>query len=95
MSQGKSAVPFPAIIPHEDIISPLELARRLKVKPSTISEWMRNKGSARALPYFRVGRFLRFSWREISDWLLAQRERGDRLAHVGGRKPKRTRKVPS
>ena len=72
--------------PLSDIVSPIKLATILEVKPTTIYEWMRRKDLPDALPYFRVGRFLRFSLAEVNAWMVRQRKAGDPMAHIGGRK---------
>lgn len=95
------SAPVVAVSPLADILTPDELAKALKVKVSTIYEWMRRKDTDGALPYFRVGRFLRFSRAEVSAWMLKRRKAGDALAHVGGRRrgdarnslPRKTRRT--
>jgi hypothetical protein len=67
----------PAVVRPEDILTPAEVAARLKVKPSWIFEQTRIRGKIRnkgkpPLPYHRVGKFLRFHWPEVSAWWLLQ-----------------------
>lgn len=91
MSRNKSELVPVSFINPADIIDPVELAQRLRVKPTTIYEWMRRRDAPDALPYFRVGRFLRFRWSEVSQWLLSSRAKPDRLGHIGGRRRKKMR----
>lgn len=54
------------VIDPADILTPDELAARLKVKRSWIYERARR---GEALPHFKMGRYLRFSWTAVSAWL--------------------------
>jgi excisionase family DNA binding protein len=57
-----------------DILTPKELSKRLKVPLSWIYEKSRERGiHGRALPVLRCGRYLRFDWNAVSEWL----RRGD------------------
>jgi hypothetical protein len=50
------------------ILTPAQLAQRLQVTPS----WIRQKCRSRCgnpLPHFRIGRYVRFDWLAVSDWL--------------------------
>ncbi len=60
-----------------DILTPKELAARLKVKPGWIYEQMR-PACKNPPPVLRVGRFLRFSWTAICEWLQAAPQAGNR-----------------
>jgi len=51
-------------IAPEDILTPEELAKRPQVPVGWIY-----KHSANGLPVLRCGRYLRFSWREVCEWL--------------------------
>jgi hypothetical protein len=64
MNHGKALDP-------NDILTPQELAGRLKVSVSWIYEKARARGQYQGepLPCLRVGRYLRFSWPEIVEWL--------------------------
>jgi hypothetical protein len=53
-----------------DILTPQQLAERLKVAVSWIYEKSRARGNGRnPLPVLRCGRYLRFSWPDVCDWL--------------------------
>jgi hypothetical protein len=65
--QGSSSL----VLSPADILTPKELAARLKVKPTWIYEHLRQR-SADSLPGFRCGRYLRFNWPQVSAWLLRQ-----------------------
>lgn len=57
-------------IPPSDIIVPEELARRLQVTVSWVYEKCRKGGKhGKPLPVLRCGRYLRFSWVEVCEWL--------------------------
>jgi hypothetical protein len=54
-----------------DILTPEELADRLKVGLNWVYEKCRKRGKHGGvpLPCLRVGRYLRFSWPDVCDWL--------------------------
>lgn len=81
------AVESPVTSPLDpaDILDIKELSKRLRVRPSCIHEWLRKRGTPDCLPVFKLGRHLRFSWREVSVWILSQRNKRGR----GGRPPAR------
>jgi hypothetical protein len=54
-----------------DILTPVELASRLKVKPGWIYEQMR-PSRKNPLPTLRAGHFLRFSWTAVCAWMQGQ-----------------------
>jgi hypothetical protein len=62
-----ASIPF---IPS-DILTPAELASRLKVKPGWVYEQMR-PWRKNPLPTLRAGRFLRFSWAAVCVWMQGQ-----------------------
>ena len=52
----------------DDILTPEELAKRLKL-PVT---WVREKTRSRCpdpMPCFRIGRYVRFDWKRVAEWL--------------------------
>ena len=56
----------------DDILTPEQLAERLQVKKSWVFEQTRNRAkvrNARPLPCIRLGKYLRFSWVQVSEWL--------------------------
>ncbi len=54
----------------EDILTPRELSKRLKLPVSWIYEKSRKGGNhGKPLPTLRCGRYLRFSWPDIVAWL--------------------------
>jgi hypothetical protein len=55
----------------KDILTPGELAKRLKVSVNWVYEKSRNRGhhSGTPLPCLRVGRYLRFAWPDIVAWM--------------------------
>jgi len=60
----------------EEILTPQEVAVRLKVKPSWIYEQTRHRGRLRntdPLPHRKMGRYLRFVWTEVVEWFERQR----------------------
>jgi hypothetical protein len=67
----------PAHWKASDILTPEELAERLKVGVSWVYEQTRQRASRRnsdPLPCIRMGKYLRFYWPDVSDWLQGQRE---------------------
>lgn len=51
-----------------DILTPQELAKRLKVPLS----WVYKKAEARGakpLPVLRIGRYIRFCWPDVVEWM--------------------------
>jgi hypothetical protein len=68
-----------AVFDYNDLLTPEELAARLKVKPSWVYEQTRVRGKIRnsdALPHRKMGRYLRFNWPEVTEWL--DRQKGGR-----------------
>jgi hypothetical protein len=55
----------------EDILTPEELAQRLKVNIGWVYEKsrLRGKNNGTPLPTLRMGRYLRFSWPDVVEWL--------------------------
>jgi excisionase family DNA binding protein len=61
-----AAMPAPtAALDARDILTPKELAERLKVKTS----WVYKASAAGTIPVLRVGNYLRFDWNAVSAWL--------------------------
>jgi hypothetical protein len=58
----------------ENILTVGQLAERLKVRPNWVYEMSRKRGrrGAKPLPCLRVGRYLRFYWPDVCDWLRCQ-----------------------
>jgi predicted DNA-binding transcriptional regulator AlpA len=55
-----------------DILTPQQLADRLQVSKSWVFEQTRNRSKVRnkrPLPCLRLGKYLRFSWAAVSEWL--------------------------
>jgi excisionase family DNA binding protein len=52
----------------QDILTPKQLAERLKVKPGWVYERLR-PGKPNPLPVIKMGRYLRFHWPAVSAWL--------------------------
>lgn len=61
-----------------DILTPEELAERLKVKVNWVYEKSRTRGKhgGAPLPCLRMGRYLRFYWPDICDWLRSNSSAG-------------------
>ena len=83
------AVAVPPIDPA-DLLDLPELSRRLRVKQSCVHEWLRKRGTPNCIPCFKLGRHLRFSWLEVSAWILAQR---NQKGAGGRRKIKKTKQA--
>jgi hypothetical protein len=62
----------PNVLEPTDLLTPDELASRLKVSKNWISEQTRARGQTRRgkpLPFVRCGKFLRFIWPDVVQWL--------------------------
>ncbi len=57
-----------------DILTPTELAERLRVPLSFVYEKSRTRGNqgGNPLPVLRCGRYLRFSWPDVCEWLRSE-----------------------
>jgi hypothetical protein len=56
----------------EDLLTPVELAERLKVSASWVFEQTRQRAKIRnksPLPCIRLGKYLRFSWPQVCEWM--------------------------
>ena len=65
-------MPTMSTINHADLLTPGELAERLKVPQS----WVYEKTRARSrdpLPVIRLGKYMRFHWPDVSVWLDGHR----------------------
>jgi excisionase family DNA binding protein len=58
----------PSILSPADILTPEELAKRLKVPLTWVYEKQRPKHK-NPIPTLRIGRYLRFNWADVSAWL--------------------------
>ena len=59
-----------SVIAAADILTPAELSARLKLPLSWIYEKSRKRGEYdNPLPTLRCGRYLRFDWRAVCEWL--------------------------
>ena len=57
---------------HHDLLTPAELAERLKVPKSWVFEQTRQRAkvrNAKPLPCIRLGKYLRFSWPKVCEWM--------------------------
>jgi predicted DNA-binding transcriptional regulator AlpA len=55
-----------------DILTPDELAARLKVKRTWIYKRMRQRNSGNPLPGLKLGKYWRFHWPSVCEWLQKQ-----------------------
>jgi hypothetical protein len=60
----------------EDILTPEQLAERLQVGVGWVYEKSRTRGkhNGTPLPCLRMGRYLRFSWPDVVEWMRAERK---------------------
>jgi predicted DNA-binding transcriptional regulator AlpA len=63
-----------ATLKPEDILTPEELAARLKVRKTWVYEQTRSRNQ-NPLPRLNMGRYLRFDWAKVVEWLT--QEKGD------------------
>jgi excisionase family DNA binding protein len=62
-----------ATLKPEDILTPEELAARLKVPKSWVYEKTRSRGrNQNPLPCLRLGRYIRFDWTKVVEWLTQE-----------------------
>jgi hypothetical protein len=71
------------VLIQDEILSPEELADRLKVSVGWVRE--QSRGSTRCrlndpLPFIKLGKYLRFNWREVCEWQTRQENGGRQCA---------------
>ena len=83
MLTKKSAISVPVVpsLDPPDIMTPEEVAAMLKVQPTWVYEKLRHRRKARSLPAFKIGRYLRFSRREVLAWVESTR-----ISHAAGKR---------
>jgi excisionase family DNA binding protein len=64
-------------VPNDDLATVSQIAEFLQVPNSWVYERTRRRGIER-IPFFKLGKYLRFSRSEVFDWV--QRQRGNSLA---------------
>ena len=65
------ANPMSVTLKPEDILTPKELAARLKVRKTWVYEQTRSR-SPIPLPRLNMGRYLRFDWVKVVEWLTRE-----------------------
>lgn len=59
-----------------ELLTPAQLAKKLQVKVSWVYEKTRNQGlDKHPLPVLRCGKYLRFLWPEVVEWLKENRKK--------------------
>ncbi len=59
-----------SVVPSDEILTPAEVAARLKVPPKTVYEFTRKRQGGRVpLKALRAGKFLRFRWADVLHWM--------------------------
>jgi len=67
----------PAVFkPEESFLTVNDVSEYLKIKASTLYQWVASGG----IPFFRLGRLIRFRKEEIDVWLESQRGQGQKPA---------------
>lgn len=69
--------PSAAALDPQDLLTPKQLADRLQVPKSWVFEQTRKRAKTRnsnPLPCIRLGKYLRFSWIQVSEWLLTNKD---------------------
>ena len=62
----------PTRLDPQDILTPQQLADRLQVSKSWVFEQTRNRAKVRnknPLPCIRLGKYIRFSWVQVCEWM--------------------------
>ena len=68
-----------ATLKPEDILTPEELAARLKVPKSWVYEKTRSRDrNQNPLPCLRLGRYIRFDWTKVVEWLTQEKANSKR-----------------
>ncbi len=62
----------------EEFLTVHELAHQLKVPPSWVYDQVR--GESDPLPHYKMGKYLRFLWSEVSAWVERRHQRGPKVA---------------
>jgi hypothetical protein len=63
-----------ATLKPEDIFTPEELVARLKVRKTWVYEQTRSRNrNQHLLPCLRLGRYIRFDWTKVVEWLTQER----------------------
>jgi len=75
-------MPVSTTIDPADILTPKELAARLRVRTTWLYERARR---GEALPHFKVGRYHRYSWIAVCAWLATVHVSGPVAAKHQGR----------
>lgn len=76
MKQSKvpTVLEFPRTsIDPSHILTKEQLAERLKVSPRVVYGLTRTR-SRNPIPFFRIGKVLRFNWLSVSEWLERQQQ---------------------
>jgi len=71
---AKLGIVQPGLAPlrPEDILTPAQLAERLQVSTSWVFEQTRTRAKVRnrnPLPCIRLGKYIRFSWSSVCQWM--------------------------
>jgi excisionase family DNA binding protein len=75
-----------SLVKAEDILTPEELATRLKVPDSWVYE--KTRGRCRnPIPCLRLGRYVRFDWTAVATWLTAPAPPGNPSNKSGSYEP--------
>lgn len=57
-----------------EILTPEELAKRLKVGRDWVYNRTRSDGRYKPIPCLRIGRMLRFYWPDVCTWMEAEKK---------------------
>ncbi len=69
-------------IPASNLLTRLEAAEYLGLKPSTLAVWQSCRRYG--LPVIRVGRLIRYSRADLDEWLCSRRVAGDHVIKKAG-----------
>lgn len=90
------------VLTQDEILTPKQLAERLHVSVYLIQEQLRARTRERLddpLPFHKVGKFVRFNWREVCEWQTRHEVKGGTVCvtnrAVSGRTRNETRGTAS
>lgn len=72
VNPGSAQVPAPSVINPEPILTPQDVAERLRFASARTVYELTRRRIKRPLPAMKAGRVLRFYWSEVERWLKGE-----------------------